>query len=229
MKIWTALQAWLASALGVSESVAGWGLALLLALAVVWLGLWLRGRLAGERRTPAMAFPGNAPSQSLRSYSPRNVGNDASARPWEHSQAPVMDPALFDAAPDPEPEGFDRAAFLEASKAHFVSLQQAWDRADIAALRAMMTDEMAALIQGQLSAREQAADTAAKQSEVLMLEAKLLGLEAQGPGWVASVEFSGMMREEPSAGPNPFREVWSITRPRGGTDGWLVAGVQALQ
>jgi predicted lipid-binding transport protein (Tim44 family) len=46
---------------------------------------------------------------------------------------------------------------------------------------------------------------------------------------MASVEFSGMIREDASAGPNPFREVWNITRPKSGSGGWLVAGVQALQ
>ena len=46
---------------------------------------------------------------------------------------------------------------------------------------------------------------------------------------MASVEFSGMIREEPSAGPSPFREVWNMTKPKSGTSGWLVAGVQALQ
>jgi predicted lipid-binding transport protein (Tim44 family) len=46
---------------------------------------------------------------------------------------------------------------------------------------------------------------------------------------MASVEFSGMIREEPSAGPSPFREVWNMTKPKAGTSGWLVAGVQALQ
>jgi predicted lipid-binding transport protein (Tim44 family) len=46
---------------------------------------------------------------------------------------------------------------------------------------------------------------------------------------MASVEFSGMIREEPSAGPSPFREVWNLVKPKAGNGGWLVAGVQALQ
>ena len=46
---------------------------------------------------------------------------------------------------------------------------------------------------------------------------------------MASVEFSGMIREEPGAGPSPFREVWNMTKPKAGGSGWLVAGVQALQ
>jgi predicted lipid-binding transport protein (Tim44 family) len=46
---------------------------------------------------------------------------------------------------------------------------------------------------------------------------------------MASVEFSGMIREDMNAGPSPFREVWNMTRPKQGQVGWLVAGVQALQ
>jgi predicted lipid-binding transport protein (Tim44 family) len=46
---------------------------------------------------------------------------------------------------------------------------------------------------------------------------------------MASVEFSGMIREDESAGASPFREVWNMTKPRHGSGGWLVAGVQALQ
>ena len=46
---------------------------------------------------------------------------------------------------------------------------------------------------------------------------------------MASVEFSGLIREEPSAGPAPFREVWNMVKPKNGSAGWLVAGVQALQ
>ena len=57
----------------------------------------------------------------------------------------------------------------------------------------------------------------------------LLGIEDLGQDYMASVEFSGMIREEPSAGPSPFREVWNMTKPKSGSSGWLVAGVQALQ
>jgi predicted lipid-binding transport protein (Tim44 family) len=66
-------------------------------------------------------------------------------------------------------------------------------------------------------------------TEVVMIEARLLGIEELETAHMASVEFSGMIREDVSAGPNPFREVWNITRPKSGAGGWLVAGVQALQ
>lgn len=62
-----------------------------------------------------------------------------------------------------------------------------------------------------------------------MLDAQLLGIEDLGQGYMASVEFSGMIREDLSSGPSPFREVWNMTKPSDGSTGWLVAGVQALQ
>ena len=127
------------------------------------------------------------------------------------------------------PADFDVDGFLSASKANFVNLQAAWDRSDIPSLRAMMTDEMLAQIKSQLAEREQHTGGAPNQTEVVMLEAHLLGIEELEQGYMASVEFSGLIREDVSAGPNPFREVWNITRPQAGKGGWLVAGVQALQ
>jgi predicted lipid-binding transport protein (Tim44 family) len=62
-----------------------------------------------------------------------------------------------------------------------------------------------------------------------VLEALLLGIEQLPGEYMASVEFSGLIREERSAGPSPFREVWNMTKPDNGSTGWLVAGVQALQ
>ena len=63
----------------------------------------------------------------------------------------------------------------------------------------------------------------------MVLDAQLLGIEELEQAYLASVEFSGMIREEASAGPNAFREVWNMSKPKGGSGGWLVAGVQALQ
>jgi predicted lipid-binding transport protein (Tim44 family) len=127
------------------------------------------------------------------------------------------------------PAGFDAEGFLQSAKANFVTLQDAWDRSDIAALRVMMTDEMLGEIKAQLSERETHIGSSHNKTDVVMLNAQLLGVEDLGGAYMASVEFSGMIREEPSAGASPFREVWNMTKPADGSSGWLVAGVQALQ
>ena len=127
------------------------------------------------------------------------------------------------------PDGFDAEGFLRSAKANFVSLQAAWDKSDINALRVMMTDTMLQEIQSQLADREVHTGGPVNLTDVVMIEAQLLGIEDTGAGYMASVEFSGMIREEPSAGPSPFREVWNMTKSKTGNSGWLVAGVQALQ
>ena len=182
---------------------------------------------------------------SPRQYNPQKVGNDASARPWEsgydatHAQDAADGVRIGSAlrgSPEPAPgepawgipAGFDTPAFLAAAKRNFMALQDAWDRADVAALRSMMTDEMLHEIRGQLAERDRQPAPVQK-TGVDLLEAQLLGIQDLPAEYMASVEFSGMIREDPSAGPAPFREVWNMTKPRDGSSGWLVAGVQALQ
>lgn len=222
--------AWLAASLGLSD---GFAQALLLGvMALVALSVF---RIWFRRSVPALAAPGalasadgGAPVPVPRGYSPKNVGNDASARPWENQGASLADGLASGSAPWGVPADFDTAGFLQASKANFVSLQAAWDRADIPSLRAMMTDSMLAEIRSQLAERERSG-AGDNTTEVVMLEARLLGIEELTNDYMASVEFSGLIREDLSAGPNPFREVWNITRPKSNASGWLVAGVQALQ
>ena len=237
--------AWLANSLGLG---AAFGQFLLIALAVmvvmVVIGLVMRSRRGGQGGRPFALQGAGAPADVAappRQYSPDKVGNDASARPWERSSMAFeaakygqgsgvqIGSALAGSQSWGVPPGFDTAGFVAAAKRNFVTLQDAWDRADIPTLRSMMTDEMLTEIKSQLAEREAHKDGQPNKTEVVMLDAQLLGIEDLGDDYMASVEFSGMIREEPSAGPSPFREVWNMTKPKSGSSGWLVAGVQALQ
>jgi predicted lipid-binding transport protein (Tim44 family) len=241
--------AWLASSLGLGEAFGEFiMIALLVLVVMVAIGWFMRRRSAAASATGASSSPfafqgaGTGQVATPQPYRPENVGNDASARPWERSntmafESPasnantglVIGSALAGTQNWVIPEGFDSEGFLRAAKANFVSLQAAWDHSDLTALRAMMTDSMLKEIQQQLSEREAHTGGPVNQTDVVMIEAKLLGIEDLGDDYMASVEFSGMIREEPSAGPSPFREVWNMTKPKSGSNGWLVAGVQALQ
>ena len=172
-------------------------------------------------------------------YKPEKVGNDASARPWEQfgQAAPMagaaaggsmIGAALSGAQTWGIPADFDTEGFITAAKRNYLSLQAAWDAGDLATLRSMMTDEMLSEVRQQLAEREAEAEGAANINEIEGLEAQLLGIEDQGDVYLASVEFSGMSREEQGAGLSPFREVWNMAKPKSGNGGWLVAGLQAL-
>jgi predicted lipid-binding transport protein (Tim44 family) len=243
--------AWLANSLGLGAAMGQFMmfalLALVIMLAIGWFMRSRRNQAAGQSASP-FAFQGAQPDGGTAipsSYRPENVGNDASARPWERnttsfqSSSAESSPAgasgsmigsgLSGSQTWGIPAGFDTEGFLKSAKANFVSLQAAWDRSDIAALQVMMTDTMLKEIRAQLADREAHTGGPLNLTDVVMIEAHLLGIEDLGDDYMASVEFSGMIREEPSAGPSPFREVWNMIKPKNGTSGWLVAGVQALQ
>jgi predicted lipid-binding transport protein (Tim44 family) len=84
-------------------------------------------------------------------------------------------------------------------------------------------------IRTQMADRDRQPSVPDAKTEVVVLEAQLLGIEELATEYMASVEFSGMIREDAAAAPAPFREVWNMIKPKSGTAGWLVAGVQALQ
>ena len=234
--------AWLAHSLGFGEAFGNVLMVMLLALvAMAVIGMVLRRRAAAA---PQMAYQGAGSSAqepaSFRQYNPEKVGNDASARPWESqsshfdSSAPAQTGSMIGAGlRGPQgwgiPADFDVSGFVDAAKRNFITLQDAWDRSDMSLLRSMMTDAMLAEISSQLAEREAQFPGQPNKTEVVMLEAQLLGIEDVADAYMASVEFNGMIREEPSAGPSPFREVWNMTKPKNGGSGWLVAGVQALQ
>lgn len=239
--------AWLAHSLGLGEAFGQFLLiALMVGVVMLVIGMVLRARRpAVHQSNSPLAFQGVAAGADVptpKQYSPEHVGNDASARPWERNSMAFdanklaaeggglgIGSALSGGQSWGIPADFDRQGFLEAARRHFVTLQDAWDRADVATLRSMMTDGMLAEVQSQLNERESHSGGQTNKTDVVMLEAQLLGIEDLGDAYMASVEFSGMIREEPSAGPSPFREVWNMTKPRSGGSGWLVAGLQALQ
>jgi len=237
--------AWLAHSLGMGEAFGQFMLiGLVVLLAMMAFGWFMRNRRPAAASTGPYAFQGAGAGEAVTpspAYRPENVGNDASARPWERNTASfdatgaqaspgiVIGSALAGSQAWGVPAGFDAEGFLKAAKTNFATLQAAWDRSDLGTLRSMMTDEMLAEIRQQLTEREAHTGGPANQTDVVMLEAQLLGIEDLGDTYMASVEFSGMIREEPSAGPSPFREVWNMTKSKTGASGWLVAGVQALQ
>jgi predicted lipid-binding transport protein (Tim44 family) len=233
--------AWLAHSMGFGAEFGQFLMFGLLALVVmVVIGAIMRRRQQPEAsNTSPYAFEGaGAPvnPSTLPQYNPKNVGNDSSARPMDTQTnfSPAAGGSMIGSALGGSqtwgiPADFDTAGFVNAAKQNFMTLQHAWDRSDISALRVMMTDSMLDEIKAQLAEREATANGQVNHTDVVMLDAQLLGIEEVGNAYMASVEFSGLIREEPSSGPTPFREVWNMTKPKDGSLGWLVAGVQALQ
>lgn len=120
------------------------------------------------------------------------------------------------------PAGFDVEGFVRQAKLNFVRLQAANDSGNMEDIRAFTTPEMFAEIQLQFQERGRAA----QQTDVVQLDAELLDLSDEATRQIASVRFSGSIRETPNAAPESFDEVWHLARSRDGGQGWVIAGIQ---
>lgn len=117
---------------------------------------------------------------------------------------------------------FDEAAFLRQAKLNFVRLQAAYDAGDLDDIRSFTSPEVFAEIKMQHDER----GGAAQQTDVVDLGADVVEVATEGARHVVSVRFHGLIREAADAAPEPFDEVWHLTKPVDGPGGWLVSGIQ---
>ena len=121
------------------------------------------------------------------------------------------------------PADFDEASFLRVAKGNFIRLQAAWDKGDTNDIREFTTPEVFAEMRLQLSERTQADYT-----DVVSLDAELLGIETTATDYLASVRFTGMVKPARDALAEPLNEVWNLSKPVSGSAGWLLAGIQQV-
>ena len=118
----------------------------------------------------------------------------------------------------------DVDALLAVARQSFVRMQAAWDAADLRALEACTTEPLMADLRSQLALRGQDGN----RTEVVTLHAELLAVEEMREAFVASVEFSGVIREHVDRGEAPFRELWLLAHAKNAAPGWRIASVQSL-
>ncbi len=193
-------------------------LILLLAFGLLYLFKMMRKPQSPERRREPLQYAGVGAEPRVEP-GPREVslGAGAVSAPSSTSAggASVSSARYF-------PAGFDAEGFANQAKRNFMRLQEANDRADLAALREMMTPELYPEIEAQI--RERGGE--AQKTEVVTLDAKVIEVVTEGDLYVASVRFSGLMKDEPGAQPESFSEVWHLQKPLSGSSGWLMAGIQ---
>jgi predicted lipid-binding transport protein (Tim44 family) len=128
------------------------------------------------------------------------------------------------AAPWGVPADFDTDAFLRHAKSSFIRMQAAWDKGDASDLREFTTPEVFAELKTQLMERGASADF----TDVVRIDAELMGIERVGDEYLASVKFNGLIKQAPDASAEPFAEVWNMSKPVSGNGGWVLAGIQQL-
>ncbi|MGT2454613.1 Tim44 domain-containing protein [Cupriavidus basilensis] len=234
---------WLLSHFGLGGAAMGFLSNLILIALVAFAAIWLIRKFRGGASRPqqpayAGAGAGSGPGGMggsnepvLRQQVPAGASNpvmsgSGAASPLQ-SAAPVMAGAAAAAAvaqPWGVPADFDTEAFLRNAKVYYVRLQAAWDAGNLEDIREFTTPEMFAEIKMDLSER----GAEVNKTDVVTLEGELLGIEDSAAQHLASVRFSGMIREKAGEPAQPFAEVWNLAKPVTGSGGWLLAGIQQV-
>lgn len=225
----------LAAGLGIAAlaSWLGFGEALTMFLTVLVIGLgfmllvgFVLRRMRGESPVIATSGSGRGPG----TYS--HVGYETMPAPRPATMPPmpdarpgsVMDHFARSAetrTPSGIPAGFDTARFLEHAKDNFARLQRAWDQNDLDEIAGFTTNELFIALTHELHARGGRSVT-----EVVTIDAELLGIESTAEEHVASVKFDGTLRVDGEI--EHVSEVWNLVKPARGSGGWLLAGIQQL-
>jgi len=122
------------------------------------------------------------------------------------------------------PADFDTVGFVRNAKTYFIRLQAAWDKGDANDIREFTTPEMF----GELKLQLQERGASANHTDVVSLDADMLGVETVGSDYLASVKFFGFIKEDPASSPTQFNEIWNLSKPVSGNGGWVLAGIQQL-
>jgi predicted lipid-binding transport protein (Tim44 family) len=234
---WLGPIAGIAAGLGIAALLSSMGLSgaflemmssLLLIGLLVFGVMFIVRKLRGGAARPAMQQAGgSSPMNRHANTQPQNTWRQAgpaaaTATPAVASAAPV---STVPAPPVDEkwfiPGDFDTSTFLATAKAQFLEIQAVWDSGDLDKLRDYMTDDLIAEVKPEILARNESNVT-----EVVLLNAELLGIEAVSGGHLASVRYSGMLREAKEAEAFRFEEVWNLYKADNA--GWLLAGIQQI-
>lgn len=191
---------------GIAGALAGLLLAAAIAAVLVFAFRALRGRAA------------DAPLQYAGS------GNTGGAMPQQmpSSGAAAHSVAAAIASAARWPADFNAAEFLRHARLNFVRLQEAHDARDSAALADFLGADLLADVQAQW----QSEGAAQGKTDVVTLESEVLEVVTEGLLHIVSVRFSGLIREDGAAEPQPFAEIWHLEKPVRGSTGWLVSGIQ---
>jgi predicted lipid-binding transport protein (Tim44 family) len=205
----------LLSHFGMGEGMANMLLILAVVAGIVFAVRWLmRRRQSAGGMQPAMQYAGasggmnHAPSPGA--FTPASFGGMGAGASGVAAAAAHI------------PGDFDVEGFLRQAKLNFIRLQAANDRGDMEDIRQFCSPEVAAEVQMQYQERNRQA----QQTDVMHLNAELLDVSADAGRMLASIRFSGQIREEADAAPEAFSEVWHLTGGMDSGQSWRVAGIQ---
>ncbi len=171
--------------------------------------------------------PDPAPAMQYAGVTAADAPQPATVNPvadFPVSAGPVAASSLAAVTESPRyPVGFDAEEFVRQAKISFIRLQAANDSNDLRDIRDFTTPELYAELAMQIQERE----NTPQRTEVVTLNAELLEAATEQERIIASVRYTGMIREDAASNAAPFSETWHVVKDlTHATPTWHVAGIQ---
>ncbi len=217
------------SHLGMGGGAGGSFVGILMIMMLAFGGFWFYRRFMSNNMRPA-----GMPDTNTGNYS------GAYSNTYEASPQPIYTPPPSPVMTSSNHELFenqaststqitpsditDQDAFLSNSKKCFIELQEASDHQHLDHLKLFTTPQMFNLIREDLLSRNEAYST----TQVMTVHAELGAVEKDTTTIMASVIYTGTIREEVNGPVEPFKEVWNWEKPISQQSGWLLAAIQQI-
>ncbi|MBY0439866.1 MAG: 39S ribosomal protein L45 [Burkholderiales bacterium] len=164
-------------------------------------------------------------AQSPASYRMNNGQQVPASAPPMGGSAPRM-PVAPAVAEGRIPADFDVQGFVRNAKMSFIRLQAANDAKDLNDIRDYTTPQVYAAVAMQMQER----GDVAQRTEVVSIDAQVMQVVTEDGKMIASVRFTGLIREDDAFNPESVDEVWHVEKDLSNPDSsWLIAGIQQVE
>ncbi len=218
------------SMLGFGDELASMLGTFLIIAAVAMLGLFLF-RMFKKQRQPAYAGHATGDTLNQRQHfeyqapvrESTGTGTSAAttATPANHAfgNAQQQGQSLGHALP----AHFDQTKFLDNAKQFFIMIQKEFDAGNLEQLKQYCSDDVVDYARQEIQQRGNTVNV----TQVVSLQANIVGYDASYTEEEVTVEFNALLREEKDAPPIEVTEHWVLSRTKQ-NGGWLLAGVHTV-
>jgi predicted lipid-binding transport protein (Tim44 family) len=215
----------------------------LMDIVIIGLAIYLLLKIFGRKRTTDKTmppYPGKSEQPSIPpglfsnyKYDPMGQNGQKTDRPaslggfnWDMLASRPQN-ATTPAAPSAAniPLSFDQQEFLRGAKMAYQRLNESWDKRDVDDISRFATQSFMQEINKRVKEDPQPSVT-----EIMLVNASLIGLKTENIKETATVLFDVLLRE--NAGqptPSSVKEVWHFTRAANSAETWKLDGIQQVK
>ena len=171
----------------------------------------------GKAQTARPAYGGPQQFEAPKPFSPTPAAENSAAASTAGSSGFAPSDVPFNLPP-----GFDMQAFLQGSREHYRTLQEAWNTNDLEKIREYVSPELFSDL-----SQERATLSGDQHTEVMFVDAELVRADHTSYHAQVSLKFSGRYRDSHEGVEQDITEIWHLERDLNQENApWLIVGLE---